>query len=59
MYREEVIAELDGISRNHDLDELDKDDKRLHMDMVIMEFLERCGFEDVAEAWARCADEFS
>ena len=58
MYREEKIRDLEDIRIRHEAGNLDDHSKDQHVMMILNEFLNNVGFDDVAEALFRVNDEF-
>ena len=58
MYREETIRDLEDIRIRHEAGELDDHSKDQHVMMILNEFLNNVGFDDVADALFRVNDEF-
>ena len=57
MYREEAIRDLEDIRIRYENNELCKDQRQQHVVMILNEFITNIGFDDVAEALCRCANE--
>ena len=58
MYREETIRDLEDIRIRHESGDLDDHSKDQHVMMILNEFLNNVGFDDVSEALFRVNDEF-
>jgi len=58
MYREETIRDLEDIRIRHENGDLDDYSKDQHVMMILNEFLNNVGFDDVSEALFRVNDEF-
>jgi len=58
MYREETIRDLEDIRIRHEAGDLDDHSKDQHVMMILNEFLNNVGFDDVSEALFRVNDEF-
>ena len=58
MYREETIRDLEDIRIRHQAGDLDDHSKDQHVMMILNEFLNNVGFDDVSEALFRVNDEF-
>ena len=58
MYREETIRDLEDIRIRHEAGDLDNHSKDQHVMMILNEFLNNVGFDDVSEALFRVNDEF-
>jgi len=58
MYREETIRDLEDIRIRHENGDLDDHSKDHHVMMILNEFLNNVGFDDVSEALFRVNDEF-
>ena len=58
MYREEAIRDLDDVRMRHESGDLDDHSRVVHVMMILNEFLNNVGFDDVAEALFRANDEF-
>jgi|TARA_Y100001951_G_scaffold89339_1_gene81633 hypothetical protein len=58
MYREETIRDLEDIRVRHESGDLDDYSKDQHVMMILNEFLNNVGFDDVADALFRVNDEF-
>jgi hypothetical protein len=58
MYREETIRDLEDIRIRHESGELDDHARTLHVMMIMNEFLNNIGFDDVSDALMRVNDEF-
>ena len=58
MYREETIRDLEDIRIRHEAGDLDSHSKDQHVMMILNEFLNNVGFDDVSEALFRVNDEF-
>ena len=58
MYREETIRDLEDIRVRHESGDLDNYSKDQHVMMILGEFLNDVGFDDVADALYRVNDEF-
>ena len=58
MYREETIRDLEDIRIRHEAGDLDDHSKDQHVMMILNEFLNNVGFDDVSDALFRVNDEF-
>jgi hypothetical protein len=58
MYREDTIRDLEDIRIRHENGDLDDHSKDQHVMMILNEFLNNVGFDDVSEALFRVNDEF-
>ena len=58
MYREETIRDLEDIRFRYEAGDLDEHSKDQHVMMILNEFLNNVGFDDVADSLLRINDEF-